>query len=89
MSTCCFLYVGCYCTDQQGCHNDLTGWAGLDDKEFLKVLCLEIAHHHTYYYYNIVEYYFAVDTAILNNNKSRLDHESQVHQHIHHEKALK
>ena len=65
----------------------LAGWAGLDDKEFLKVLCLEIAHHHTYY--NIVEYHFAVDTAILNNKKSRLDHESQVHQHIHHEKALK
>ena len=50
-------------------HNDLAGWAGLDDKEFLRVLCLEIAHHHTYY--NIVEYHFAVDTAILNNKKSR------------------
>ena len=86
MSTCCFLYVGCYCTDKQGCHNDLAGWAGLDNKEFLKVLCLEIADHHTYY--NIVEYNFAVDTTIL-NKKSRLDHESQVHQHIHHEKALK
>ena len=48
-------------------HNDLAGWASLDDKEFLKVLCLEIAHHHTYY--NIVEYHFAVDTAILNNNE--------------------
>ena len=64
----------------------MAGWAGLDDKEFLKVLRLEITHHYTYY--NIVEYNFAVDTAIL-NKKSRLDHESQVHQHIHHEKALK
>ena len=56
-------------------------------KTVLKVLRLEIAHCHTYY--NIVEYNFSVDTAILNNKKSRLDHKSQVHQHIHHEKALK